>query len=170
MLHNIDPVEDCQSVRVMDMKYLRCKKGVTLEWDKWYKPEQSSANSDPSPNLWRGVVGDILKAIGRPKRAPRPFTVTCNSTSPANATTKCDPAKSPCVFNITADPCEYYNLADALPHVTDTLHHRLQMYERTAIPPANKPQDPKGFPIHHGGIWVPWINISSEQETSHDYV
>ena len=41
-----------------------------------------------------------------------PVRVECGE-KPANASTNCKPSKSPCLFNIAKDPCEYNNIADS---------------------------------------------------------
>ena len=72
--------------------------------------------------------------------------------------TNCDVSKEPCVFDISVDPCEYNNLAPSNPDIVKKLMERLMDYNATAVPPRNKPADPKGLPSQHGGVWVPWIS------------
>ncbi len=35
---------------------------------------------------------------------------------------------------------------------------------RTYVQPRNKPEDPAGFPINHGGFWQPWVTLSEEEK------
>lgn len=49
-----------------------------------------------------------------------------------------------------------------MPDVVAKLLERAAQYERTAAPERNKPQDPAGFPVHHNGIWEPWIKDKNE--------
>ena len=67
--------------------------------------------------------------------------------------------KAPCLYDIDKDPCEFNNLADDMPDAVSHLLERLAFYNDTAVPPRNLPPDPKGFPIQHGGLWVPWVDL-----------
>ena len=40
MLHNLEDTNGEKALRVGDMKLVYCKKGTTMQWDKWYRPEQ----------------------------------------------------------------------------------------------------------------------------------
>ena len=61
--------------------------------------------------------------------------------------------KAPCLYDIDKDPCEFNNLA------VSHLLERLAFCNGTAVPPRNLPPDPNGFPIQHGGVWVPWVDL-----------
>ena len=51
---------------------------------------------------------------------------------------------SPCsLFNVTADPCEFDNLAFKLPSVVRMLKDTLEDFRSTAVPRGNKPVDPR---------------------------
>ncbi len=39
----------------------------------------------------------------------------------------------------------------------------MNLFFRTYVLPRNKPEDPAGFPINHGGFWQPWVNLSEEE-------
>ena len=68
----------------------------------------------------------------------------------------CDATKSPCLFNISADPCEFSDLSLKEPDVVERLMRRLDAYKETVVPSRNKALDPKSNPKLHGGDWVPW--------------
>ena len=105
---------------------------------------------------WHSELIDILEEIGRKPLYPEePFTVKCGP-RPENASTNCKPWLQACLFNVTADPCEYENLALSLPHVVTALQKRIEFYKEHAVPPLNKPVDDAGLPYHHNGYWVPW--------------
>ncbi|KAK7495650.1 hypothetical protein BaRGS_00013097 [Batillaria attramentaria] len=87
-----------------------------------------------------------------------PVTVDCGP-RPANASTNCQPTKSPCLFHIPSDPCEYNNIAAMKPDIVSQLFLRLTQYMYTMIPPGNKPFDPRGNPRLHNGTWVPWVVV-----------
>jgi hypothetical protein len=64
--------------------------------------------------------------------APR-FTHTPLTTYQVDPT-EC--SKAFCLFNITADPCEYTNLADQHPDVVAQVQERLAAFSATAVPPT----------------------------------
>ena len=101
-------------------------------------------------------VTSLLEKIGRkPLYAREPLSVKCGA-RPANATSNCKPWLAACLFNITADPCEYENLATSRPHVVNAMQRQLQFYREHAVTPLNKPVDDTGLPYHHNWTWVPW--------------
>ncbi|KAK2896649.1 hypothetical protein QQF64_005816 [Cirrhinus molitorella] len=65
--------------------------------------------------------------------------------------------KSVWLFNVTADPYERADLAEARPEVVKMLLTRLAEYNQTAVPPRNPPDDPMADPQLHGGVWTPWL-------------
>ena len=104
----------------------------------------------------RSELISILEEIGRkPLYSGEPFSVKCGP-RPENASTNCKPWLHACLFNVTADPCEYENLALSRPHVVTALQKRLELYKDDAVPPLNKPVDDAGLPYRHNGYWVPW--------------
>ncbi|XP_072533144.1 arylsulfatase I [Salminus brasiliensis] len=70
--------------------------------------------------------------------------------------------KSVWLFNITADPYERSDLAEARPEVVRLLLSRIAEYNRTSVPARNPPDDPMADPQLHGGVWTPWL---AEKET-----
>jgi len=99
---------------------------------------------------------NIFAEIGRkPLYQREPLSVKCGP-RPENASTNCKPWLQACLFNITADPCEYENLALTLPHMVTALQKRVEFYKQHAVHPLNKPTDDAGLPYHHNGYWVPW--------------
>ncbi|XP_059146181.1 arylsulfatase I-like [Physella acuta] len=84
-----------------------------------------------------------------------PVTINCG-VKPANASTNCHPEVTPCLYHIPSDPCEYNNLAYAMPEVVTAILDRLKNYASTMVPPGNRPYDDSGNPKYHGGAWVPW--------------
>jgi hypothetical protein len=79
------------------------------------------------------------------------------SVNVVTASNECLPWLGPCLFNITADPCEYHNLADQFPELVQDLSSRLAEYERTARKPLNKPIDDAGLPYRNNWNWIPWV-------------
>ena len=98
----------------------------------------------------------LLEKIGRKPLSPgSPVVVKCGP-RPGNASSNCKPWLSACLFNVTADPCEYVNLAASLPDVVTAMQKRLQFYTEHSVHPLNKPVDDAGLPYHHHWNWVPW--------------
>ena len=61
------------------------------------------------------------------------------------------------LYNITADPTEHEDLSEKLPEVVKVLQERVEYYMKGAVPPLNKPVDPKAFiKAKLEGVWTPW--------------
>jgi len=88
--------------------------------------------------------------------AGTPVKIECGD-KPLNASTNCDPRKSPCLFHIASDPCEYNNVAHLHRDIVVALQSRIQYWTASMVPPGNKPGDDRGNPKYHGGAWVPWL-------------
>ena len=67
------------------------------------------------------------------------------------------------LFNITADPNERNNLAEAFPEVVSRLMERIEYYNSTHIYQQDPPFDMMSRPSLFGGIWTPWIVSDSEE-------
>lgn len=70
----------------------------------------------------------------------------------------CPPFVQYCLFNITADPCEYTDLAKTMPEVVQDLKAKLAPFQATAVPPV-QPEGclPVQIPVGgDGGVaWQP---------------
>ena len=67
------------------------------------------------------------------------------------------PSMGVALYNITADPTEHEDLSEKLPEVVKVLQERVQYYMKGAVPPLNKPPDPKAFiKAKLEGVWTPW--------------
>lgn len=71
----------------------------------------------------------------------------------------CLPLKAPCLFDIERDPCEYNNLAEKLPHVTEELLNLLNWYNATAVLPLNTPADPMSNPKYWNYTFTNWVDL-----------
>ena len=171
MLHNIEPVQNGWALRVGDMKLVFAERGYTQLYPLWYGPHgpvdnTSSINQNTTVNipkhLQKGRLDSVLENIHRKPQKPRPYNVQCGE-KPENASTNCKVTEAPCLFNVTADPCEYRNIADDFPDVVSELLVRLSEYNATAVPVRSVGTDPAAFPRHHGGFWVPWIELDPDQ-------
>ncbi|CAH3147021.1 unnamed protein product [Porites evermanni] len=62
------------------------------------------------------------------------------------------------LYNITADPYEKYDLSKKFPDMVKKFQDRVQSYMSGALPPANKPGDPKARQVaKENGAWTPWM-------------
>lgn len=186
ILHNIDPKGNGHSgLRVGDYKIL--VGDVGMAWDDWYPPWQNPADTERlhvNNTLKYGHLHDNsdMKAVNKllydlskemvykdQSRSVNtltesyyhngaPVRVHCGP-KPFNASTSCDPRKSPCLFHIPSDPCEYNNIAEQNGHLVIQMLTRLMQYENTMVPPLNGPVDPAGNPKYHDGAWVPWVKL-----------
>lgn len=86
--------------------------------------------------------------------------VQCEQPPPVNAPDFCNATRLPCLFNLTADPCEYHDLSARLPHELATLMQRLAWYGARAVPSTTAVlpmcKDPIGDPTKPlNGSWMP---------------
>uniref|UniRef100_A0A1B0CEX0 Uncharacterized protein n=1 Tax=Lutzomyia longipalpis TaxID=7200 RepID=A0A1B0CEX0_LUTLO len=72
--------------------------------------------------------------------------------------TPCHPLRSPCLFNLKHDPCEENNLAERFPRIVKEMAERVQVFEGSALPPRNAPQDPMSNPALWNDVWVSWLD------------
>ncbi|KFM73773.1 hypothetical protein X975_17063, partial [Stegodyphus mimosarum] len=72
----------------------------------------------------------------------REAVLQCNDKQPIEGK-ECDPAKAPCLFNITSDPCEYHNLVAEYPQMVNTMMEIIYALQEVAEPPQKKNIDPK---------------------------
>lgn len=93
-----------------------------------------------------------------------PYMVRCSASGAAPRTGSApDPKQcvcSWCLFNVTADPCEYTDLAPQFPGVVAELQERLTNFSRTAVPPV-QPSGcaPLRVPLPNGAlVWQPCTN------------
>ncbi|XP_014775592.1 arylsulfatase B [Octopus bimaculoides] len=69
---------------------------------------------------------------------------------------KATPLKNIWLFNITADPNEYYDVSLENLNVVEFMLTRLALYNATAVKPRFPNGDPASNPNFHGGFWGPW--------------
>jgi arylsulfatase B len=85
--------------------------------------------------------------------------ISCNEAdNPIKDETKCNPLKSPCLFNIFTDPCERKNLAELFPETLRKLTQRMKDLVKTAAAARRIPySDPECNPEKHNGTWNWWV-------------
>ncbi|ELU12719.1 hypothetical protein CAPTEDRAFT_140387 [Capitella teleta] len=169
MLYNADhKKQGSWALRVGDMKLLQAE-GATQLHSGWQQPFAINLQSQlPSnePNNTNYVqeeqsqVASILEELGRGMRnSTTKYFVNCGFISSGVTSHSCIDTGRPCLYNVTADPCEYHNLAKDLPEVVERLEASLDDLLKMYIEPINKPADPAAYPKNHGGVWMPWIEL-----------
>ncbi|GFY77060.1 arylsulfatase I, partial [Trichonephila inaurata madagascariensis] len=124
MLHNIDPIYNVSSLRRGDLKLITGN--LTTGLESWSgKAVLEDMDKPQSMDEWvfknGSTVRDILRKVGMylPKKDDtwrKGSEVKCDGV-PETAN-QCNPLDAPCLYNITADPCEMNNIADRHPEVS----------------------------------------------------
>lgn len=78
----------------------------------------------------------------------------------------CNATVSPCLFDLSNDPCEMRNLAHERPHILARLQEKVDFYGKIAKWPRNQPRDPRADPGHYGGIWTWWYDEIKNAQSS----
>ena len=169
VLHNIDPVNNFAAIRMGDFKLVLGR--ISRNDNSWYPPPQISEEESESETDLKfsselkisAGASEYVSLTSSEDKFKRnreswgsPIIVQCGK-KPLNASFNCMPEKSPCLFHIPSDPCEFNNVAARYPDTVQQLLKRLVEYNATMVPPNNKPLDPNGNPFKHGGVWQPWL-------------
>ena len=115
------------------------------------------------------------------------LTVVCGPPPSRSATEldhDCANESTPCLFNISADPCEHVNLAAARPADVLRLAKRLKQYAANTVLSFRNYEhyDNRSDPVHHGptvpispdplpgvgprvfeGVWAPWMSDEEQR-------
>ncbi|XP_054721641.1 arylsulfatase B-like [Uloborus diversus] len=165
ILHNIDPIWNMAALRRGDYKLI--KGSAPGGGDLWYGSSGLEDMDPPSSmddwvfknnsivkkileevNLWLPSVPDLWRINA---------TIQCQITPPSD-NGGCDPATSPCLFNVAADPCEYNNLAQRYPRIVRSMTAILNRYNASAMTPLSTVSDLRADPRCHGFAYVPWMD------------
>ena len=150
ILHNIDPCNCesnlgiCGAIRINNWKLV-----VGNEVTK-----KTQCFSDWScPNVDVNTVGTS--------------TINCGGDPPIlNMTTDCPYNGDACLYDLSNDPCEYYDVKHKYPDAYNQLLNRLMYWNKTQAYPLNLlyPTQPNASnPEWHNGFWSPWMNLSKSQ-------
>jgi arylsulfatase A-like enzyme len=103
--------------------------------------------------MWHGPPNDLWYASGSNPSLYN-HTVDCGSPAPKSG------PLPPCMFNLTADPCEFNNIINDQPDDYARLLDRLKVYQKTAVPKSfhtlplcDNPSSPLDKPVD--GTWMP---------------
>jgi arylsulfatase A-like enzyme len=84
------------------------------------------------------------------------YTLKCGAPQPAAQPNKTACTDSFCLWNVTADPCEYFDVAAEHPDVVAALVARLKTFSATAVPPeAGSGCTMKRVPVGENFSFVP---------------
>lgn len=67
-------------------------------------------------------------------------------------------ADSPCLFNITDDPCEQNNIANLYPKSIYLIEKLIETYKRTGVPDTPLFNDPASNPEFFNNTWSIWVS------------
>lgn len=112
-----------------------------------------------------GYRGMTITEINELRRSSE---ITCNGFErPAkDSPYYCNATVSPCLFDLSTDPCEMRNLANERPDILAKLQDRVNYFGKIAKEPRNKPSDPRSDPANFGGIWTWWYDELRRMESS----
>ena len=120
--------------------------------------QRTSHRSDYHELYYHSTTRKVLTDLGRPYVKPRPATIDCKIPKPENASENCNLSHAPCIYNITADPCEFQNLASVRPDLLKFMLKRLDNHRETLVHIRNKPFDMASIPAKHNDTWAPWVD------------
>ncbi|EFX81012.1 hypothetical protein DAPPUDRAFT_303738 [Daphnia pulex] len=174
VLHNIDDQLGYAAIRKENWKLV---KGTTYEgsWDGWYGPSgrtnESSTNFinsvDDVSLIYKNAVLDSdaaqyiamlgMSATQNLYQQLLDAEISCGE-RPVDAH-PCLPLDALCLFDIEQDPCEYNNLAEKMPHITEDLLSLLSWYNSTAVAPLNTSPDPMSNPKYWNYTYTNWADF-----------
>ncbi len=123
------------AIRVGDMKLI-WGNYETGRYSTWLSPPGQTTD-DPIPeHLMRSPkLEQILFGLGREEVTSHPALVHCGN-KPADAVSNCQVNRSSCLYNITADPCEYNTLVGTMPETLANLQEKLLKYQDSMVDPS----------------------------------
>lgn len=169
ILHNIDDIWGSSAITVDEWKLI---KGTNYNgaWDGWYGMSELRNPSDYNwDQVTKSITGQTMQKLkmlpskADQRRLRNAATINC----PSKRGAACNPLNAPCLFQIIKDPCEQNNMAKQYPKVLEVMLKELQLVNATAIPPSNKPDDPRGNPR----LWnYTWTNFGDFSETRNNII
>ena len=170
VLHNIDESRSIVALRKDEWKMV---KGTTYngQWDDWYGPSGLDFNHTYNyQNVLNSSTSLHIESIGHPvpntakmANLRQSANVQCHRNGNESS---CKPLNEVCLFNINDDPCEYNNVASKYPDLVKIMQIRLEKYKATAVPPENKPADPRANPKYFNNTWTNWWDMVDHKNGS----
>ncbi|KAL5289186.1 hypothetical protein ACFFRR_009396 [Megaselia abdita] len=156
ILHNIDEIWEMGSITIGDFKVIKGASPYQGKWDGWYGPSGRNYEYNVT-EVMNSLSGIAIKELGiMPNESEiidlrKEATLTCRFENKKNA---CNSIKEPCLYNIKNDPCELNNLAKDFPDILRDLLDKMENINKTALPPGNKPIDPRADPRYWSNTWT----------------
>ncbi|PSN50827.1 Arylsulfatase B [Blattella germanica] len=139
--------------------------GSSSNGDDYYGDSGKTSNNPPYnvSAVLNSDAGIALSQISRHKvqsqeilQIREEVTVTCPEQE--NATPCIPKTDTVCLFNLTADPCETNNLANAYPEQVQHMLQLLDGFWTTLVKQINQPTDLNADPKQFNNVWTPWIS------------
>lgn len=165
LLVNIDPVEGWSSVIKDDFKLVN--KTVRDRMDDWLNMANVDTNLTDQTYVQLVMQSEVFHAVDSILteddilKGVRRSIISCSKPPGPDHPLFCGDSKTVCLFNIMEDPCEFFDHAEKYPEIVERLSTLLQEYEKSMVPPLNKPSDERSDPIHHNGTWVSWDDVEA---------
>ncbi|EEC10048.1 arylsulfatase B, putative, partial [Ixodes scapularis] len=162
VLLTIDPMYNLAGLRYKNYK-LVVGEGFDEELDDRYAFPGGLRPTNDVPQLRKdSKVARVLKTFyGKQNRNWSPLDWSKNPSVDCRErwlTNNFVARRPPYLFNLARDPCELNNLAGSKRIILHFMMHKLAAYNATAVPPRFLPEDPRGYPEYHGGVWSPWLD------------
>lgn len=168
LLINIDPVDNFSAIIEGDFKLVKGRAFGGIS-DKWYPiPGKIEWDSNlPREQCESSAVVRVLRNLGLSPvcgagGARYALPLDCGERDPSKT---CASELSPCLFDLSKDPCEYNNVAGENQEVVERLLKKLARYEATSVKPENVPDDPLSNPALHNNVWIPWNDVVAPSST-----
>lgn len=71
---------------------------------------------------------------------------------------QCFPLESPCLFNLTDDPCERRNIAALRPVILNMMANEINKLRVKSQPVRNRPSDLRSNPANFNNTWTWWFD------------
>uniref|UniRef100_A0A7S2DNA7 Uncharacterized protein n=1 Tax=Octactis speculum TaxID=3111310 RepID=A0A7S2DNA7_9STRA len=144
------PPSDAVSTGTYDQWALRRADGMKLVWGTNYYYEWVDRGNWPPPG---GNAGDIDASWSTVDCGESPMYFVGGWARLCNAST-------PCLYNVTSDPCEQRDLSKYYPTVVQEMRNTLLSYAPNATWDWKVYDgdfcDADANPWNHGGVWTPW--------------
>lgn len=166
VVHNIDPIYPYTSYLLGIWKYVNGT--VNPNVDTWLgdiKTDNPSSDMYPdevySSPTWKAVSKYRASQLsqGEMLSLRQKTNIACPNIYTNSSSFACEPLRSPCLFNIQADPCEQVNLAESYPSVVKVMEQNLSKARRKVVAPLNKPLDPRSDPGLNNYQWTYWLDL-----------
>ena len=186
LLHNIDSQRMISALRVGDYKLLKGS-NYAGRWNSWYGPsgrggdspeyDIAAVRSSPAAAALQ-AAGAALPSDAEILKLRGAAEVRCPQLQVAES---CEPSWQVCLFNVREDPCEQNNLVFRLPSVVQVsstvlyctvlycapspgtmiqmLEETWRLFNSTAVPPRNRPIDPRADPKYTYLYYLHYLDI-----------